>query len=401
MSTSNLNRLDLDAKGLLAAKRQPFDFQWPIRLIFGRDASKGLGALMAEYGGQRALLVSDRGVASAGHTSRAAASLGASGIKVFQFEDVDENPTTRHVERAAAFARSRGIDCIVGIGGGSALDTAKGANFLVTNGGRMEDYWGVGKAREQMLPMIAIPTTSGTGAETQSFAIIVNEDTGQKMACGDKKALCKAAILDPVLTMTLPPQVTAASGIDAISHAVESWVSKPRNAVSCMFAGQAWTCLASAYDTVARTPEDLEARSDMLIGASLAGAAIEHSMLGAAHACANPLTAQIKMAHGAAVGLMLPHAVRFNGAVCDGLYRDLLDLGGFAANPGERPSEALADWLAARLHVHGLPKRLSEIGVSLADIPQLAEQASKQWTAQFNPRQVSLEDFKRLYEAAF
>ena len=210
------------------------------------------------------MLVSDRGVVEAGHAARAAASLEASGIKVFLFDEVDENPTTRHVDQATAFARSCGIDCIVGIGGGSAVDTAKGANFLITNGGRMEDYWGVGKANKPMLPMIAIPTTAGTGAETQSFALIVNEETHQKMACGDKKALCKAAILDPVLTLTLPPEVTAASGIDAISHAVESWVSKPRNAVSCMFAGKAWSCLAGAYDKAAVSPQDIEVRSDML-----------------------------------------------------------------------------------------------------------------------------------------
>jgi len=378
-----------------------FDFQFPGRLIFGEDSVNQLGALMVEHGGQRALLVSDPGVAAAGHTSTAAESLQAAGIEVFSFEDIDENPTTRHVESVTSFARSKRVDCIVGIGGGSAIDTAKGANFLITNGGKMEDYWGHGKASKPMLPMIAVPTTAGTGTETQSFALIVNEETKQKMACGDKKALCKAVILDPKLTLSKPPLVTASSGIDAISHVVESWVSKPRNAVSCMFGAQAWCCLSGAFDTVASSPHDIDARSRMLIGASLAGAAIENSMLGAAHSCANPLTMRYNMAHGVAVGLMLPHVVRFNATECNPLYFDLLLRGGLHPDSERSAGEFLADWVSGRLESHGLPSRLSEVGVSAEDIPGLASEASNEWTARFNPRPVSAQDFVSLYEAAF
>jgi alcohol dehydrogenase len=393
MSASNINSLEVDSPPLQSATQVPFDFHWPVRLVFGCDSLNKLGELMSEYGGRRALVVSDQGVVTAGHTARAIASLEASDIEVFLFDKVDENPTTRHVDQATTFARENKIDCIVGIGGGSSVDTAKGANFLITNGGRMEDYWGVGKAKKPMLPMIAIPTTAGTGAETQSFALIVNEETGQKMACGDKKALCKAAILDPNLTLTLPSEVTAASGIDAISHVVESWVSKPRNAISCMFASQAWSSLVGAYDLVATAPQDIEARSGMLIGAALAGAAIEHSMLGAAHSCANPITARLPITHGVAVGVMLPHIVRFNAPVCGELYGELLARGGIAISSGASAAETLADWLTERLQCHGLPVRLSDIGVSAVDLPEMALQASKQWTAEFNPQPVSLEDF--------
>ena len=400
MSVSDYEHLAIIAEDLSSFAQKPFDFQQPPRMIFGQDSLDGLGALILEYGGQGALLVSDPGVAAAGHVASAVASLEASGIDVFSFEEIDENPTTRHVENATSFARSNRVDCIVGIGGGSAIDTAKGANFLISNGGKMEDYWGYGKASKPMLPMIAVPTTAGTGTETQSFALIVNEETNQKMACGDKKSLCKVVILDPQLTLSKPARVTAASGIDAISHVVESWVSKPRNAISCMFGAQAWWCLSSAFDSLATSPQNLEARSRMLIGASLAGAAIEHSMLGAAHSCANPLTARYKTAHGVAVGVMLPHVVRFNGAECDGLYAELLARGGFQ-NLSEQPASAfLADWILGRLETHGLPTRLSEIGVSTADIPDLALQASKEWTAQFNPRGVTVEDFETLYQTA-
>ena len=400
MSASHYENLAITTEDISTLAQKPFDFQYPGRLIFGQDSLNQLGGLMLEHGGRRALLVSDPGVVAVGHASAAVATLEAAGIEVFSFEEIDENPTTRHVENATSFARSNRVDCIVGIGGGSAIDTAKGANFLITNGGRMEDYWGYGKASKPMLPMIAVPTTAGTGTETQSFALIVNEETNQKMACGDKKALCKAVVLDPKLTLSKPARVTAASGIDAISHAVESWVSKPRNAISCMFGAQAWWCLSGAFDTVASSPQDIEARSRMLIGASLAGSAIENSMLGAAHSCANPLTARYKATHGVAVGLMLPHVVRYNGTECGALYADLLARGGFRLVSEQSAAEFLADWIWGRLETHGLPTRLSEIGASLADIPDLASEASKQWTAQFNPRPVTIEDFESLYEAA-
>ena len=401
MSVSDYEHLAIAAEDLSSFAENPFDFHYPPRLIFGQDSLDRLGAMMLDQEGRRALLVSDPGVAAAGHASRAVASLEEAGIEVFVFEEIDENPTTRHVENLTTFARSTRVDCIVGVGGGSVIDTDRGANFLITNGGRMEDYWGYGKAPEPMLPMIAVPTTAGTGTETQSFAVIVNEETNQKMACGDKNALCKVVILDPKLTLSKPARVTAASGIDAISHVVESWVSKPRNAISCMFAAQAWWCLSGAFDSVAASPQNIEARSRMLIGASLAGAAIEHSMLGAAHSCANPLTARYHTAHGVAVGLMLPHVVRFNGAECDALYAELLARGGFQLVSEQSASEFLAVWISGRLETHGLPTRLSEIGASMADVPDLALQASEQWTAQFNPRQVALEDFETLYETAF
>jgi alcohol dehydrogenase len=380
---------------------RPFDMHWPTRIVFGPDTLERLGSLTRENDGTRTLLVSDPGVSAAGHASRAAKLLEAAGIQVFSFDAIDENPTTRHVDRATEFAREVGIDSIVGIGGGSAIDVAKGVNFLITNGGSMEDYWGEGKATKPMLPMIAVPTTAGTGTETQSFALIVNAETRQKMACGDKKAMCRAVILDPLLTLTMPQRVTAASGIDAISHVVESWVSSRGIPISRMFCGQAWACMVGSFDTVAESPKDLEARSNMLLGAALAGAAIENSMLGIAHSCANPLTARYNTVHGVAVGLMLPHVIRFNAVECDAAYAELMIRGGLPYATGAPAGEFLADWIAARLQTHGLPQRLSEVGVDRSALPELAGMASMQWTAQFNPRRADVADLEGLYELAF
>ena len=156
------------------------------------------------------------------------------------FEGVEENPTTAHVEAGLAVAKQFRPDLIVGLGGGSSMDCAKGINFLYSCGGRMQDYWGEGKATGPMLPMIAVPTTAGTGSETQSYALVADAETHVKMACGDKRAAFRAAILDPELTLTQPPRVTALTGIDAIAHAIESYVTKRRNSLSLLFSREAW-----------------------------------------------------------------------------------------------------------------------------------------------------------------
>src|SRR5262249_32823806 len=172
------------------------------------------------------------------------------------------------------------------------LDCAKGINFLLTNGGRIEDYRGYGKAATPLLPMIGIPTTAGTGSEAQSYAVISDEATHMKMACGAPSGAVRSAILDPELTLTAPRRVTAMAGYDAIAHAVETSVTLRRNPLSDALSHQAWHLLDGAFEQALAAPEDLEARSAMLAGAHLAGMAIEQSMLGAAHACSNPLTAR-------------------------------------------------------------------------------------------------------------
>ena len=160
------------------------------------------------------------------------------------------------------------------------------------------DYKGTGRATRPMLPMIAVPTTSGTGSEAQSYALIADAATHMKMACGDPKAACKIALLDPELTLSMPPAVTAATGVDALSHAVESYVCTRRNTVSTLFAEQSFQLLERGLPQVLRAPRELVARSEMLLGAHLAGAAIENSMLGATHALANPLSAHCGLTHG-------------------------------------------------------------------------------------------------------
>ncbi len=380
----------------------PFDFHPRTRIVFGAGKIDALGELAAELGAARAVVISDTGVVAAGHAQRAIDSLAACGMQTELFDGVEENPTTDHVDAGLAVAREFRPDLLVGVGGGSSMDCTKGINILYSCGGRMQDYWGVDKAARPMLPAIAVPTTAGTGSETQSFALISDATTHVKMACGDKNASFRVAVLDPVLTVTQPARVTALTGVDAMAHAVETYVTKRRNAVSMAFSREAWRLLAENFSRVLDEPHNLTARSGMQLGASFAGLAIENSMLGAAHALANPLTARFGVVHGQAVGLMLPHVVRFNGEVFGQWYRDLLECtaGGDGMPAPDSGAAGLADYLGGLAEKAGLARRLSQCGVTEDALSELASEAASQWTGQFNPRDVDRASLQALYEQA-
>lgn len=377
-----------------------FDFFPLTRVVFGPGTLARLGELTRELGGRRVLVVTDPGLEAAGHPSRALESLLTAGLHPFLFDGVEENPTTRHVHACLTFARKNRIDFIVAVGGGSSMDCAKGVNFLLSNGGEMIDYKGFGKATKPMLPSIGVPTTAGTGSESQSYALIADDRSHLKMACGDRKAAFKVAILDPEVTVSQPRLVTAVTGIDALTHAIESYVCTRRNALSQMLSHEAWRLLEANFETVLQQPDDIDSRGQMQLGANLAGMAIENAMLGAAHACANPLTAHYGITHGVAVGILLPHVIRFNTPVASSLYADLAHEVGLINGDASAAGEVLARRIADLMKAAGLPTRLSECGVSPGIFSVLAEEASQQWTGKFNPRPAGEADLLALYEAA-
>lgn len=365
------------------------------RLVFGSNEIDRLGELVAELGCRRVLLVTDAGLRAAGHVDRAVAALQAEEIAVAVFDDVTVNPNTRHVADGVSRASEHVADGLIGLGGGSPLDCAKAINFVLTGGGQMEDYWGSGKATEPMLPSIGVPTTAGTGSEAQSYALISQEGSGVKMACGDRKAKFRTVILDPALAATVPVEVARLSGIDAVSHVMESYVSLRANPISRMLATEAWRLLDRSLDTVLAGRGDEETWGDMLLGAHLAGASIEHSMLGAAHACANPLTQRFNLIHGVAVGLMLPWVMRFNEQVAADLYLNL-HRAASVSNDG-----ALLDRVERLRSGAGLQRGLRDYGIPQDCLHELAEEAARQWTAGFNPRPVGRAELVELYEAAY
>jgi len=305
------------------------------------------------------------------------------------------------VENGIAFVAPLQIDSIIGLGGGSSMDCAKGINFLLTNGGRMSDYRGYGKATQPMLPMIAIPTTAGTGSEAQSYALISDAETHVKMACGDPKAAFGVAVLDPALTISQPRSITATSGFDAIAHAVETYVTTRRNPLSELFSREAWRLLEPNYERVLSEPNNITARGAMQLGAFYAGVAIENSMLGATHACANPLTARYGTAHGAAIAMLLPTVVRWNEKTGTD-YNPLLSWSSIAGrNNDSSPGDALARRLEELSEAGGLRTNLRSAGISESELPELAADAAEQWTGTFNPRPLDIQGAIEIYRCAY
>ena len=377
----------------------PFDFQLGTRVVFGPGSLTKLTELARDLVFTRTLVVADAGIVATGQVDRVSACLRDAGSEPSFFHDFDANPDSRMVEAGRAGASASRVDSIVAVGGGSSLDCAKGINFVLSNGGTMKDYWGHGKATRPMLPAIGIPMTAGTGSEAQQYAIISDAETHVKMACGDEKAAFRVAILDPELTVSQPRAVTAVTGYDALSHAVESYVTSKRTAISALFAREAWRLLEANYESVLERPDDLDARGAMLLGSHEAGIAIEQSMLGATHACANPLTARFGTTHGVAIAVMLPHVVRWNAEVVWDRYAELLRASG--RDPGARPGETLATRLEQLARLGGLASSLQELGVPRERLHALSSDAATQWTGTFNPRPFDAAAALALYEKAY
>jgi len=372
------------------------------RFIHGHGCVKYLHEFILGLGVQRVLLVTDPGLVDAGHAGEVAGILNEAGIVVTVFDAVVENPTTLEVDRCVAAARIGDVEAIIGLGGGSVLDTAKGCNFILSNGGVMKDYWGVGKAHKPMLPFIAIPTTAGSGSESQSFALIADAESHVKMACGDSKAMPSVTLLDPALTLTQSPRVTACTGIDALAHALESAVTVKRNPDSWPYSVAAFRLCVNNLGVVMSDPQNIEARYAMQLAAAYAGLAIERSMLGAAHAAANPLTAHFGIVHGQAIAAVLPAVIRYNSGQAEvaQLYAQLAIEAGIVQV--DTPAATAVDVLAATVYdliqCTGLETRLGRLGVPQAWLPRLADEADMQWTARFNPRPISAPDFAAIYQ---
>ncbi len=377
----------------------PFDFQPRTRIVFGQGAIDRLGQLARGLGFKRTLVVADRGIAEAGYVTTSAGLLESAGIEVLTFQEFGHSPDTLMVEAGRDVAQPWNPDSVIAIGGGSSLDCAKAINFLLANGGALGDYRGYGKAAQPLLPFIAVPTTAGSGSEAQSYTVVSDASTHTRLECGDPSAAARIALLDPELTFTSPHHVTAMAGFDAIAHAVETAVAVRRTPMSDTFSHRAWRLLNEGFERVLLHPADAEARAVMQLGAHFAGLAVEHSMLGAAHACAAPLTARYAVQHGLALAILLPHVVRWNGGVVSDRYAALLN------SPRRRARDQdAAETLAARLEdlaaAAGLGLRLADSGVDQGDLAELAAEAAQQLAGTFNPRPFDVEGALEIYRAA-
>jgi alcohol dehydrogenase len=364
------------------------------RLVCGAGCLSELPKLVS--GRQSLALFTDSGLRSAGHPQRAVALLEGSGHKVAVFDSTEENPDSLHVEKARDFISTVRPEVIVALGGGSSMDIAKAANLIHSCGGRVGDFHGYGKATGPLLPMVGIPTTTGTGSEAQSYAVIVDRQTHLKMACGNQGMLFGTVILDPELALSQPRSVAAVTALDAISHSLEAAVTTARNPLSLSYAREAWRLLSANFDRLLARTADVATMGAMQWGAFLAGAAIEQSMLGACHAMANPLTAHYGLTHGVAIGLMLPTVIRHNSRVAAADYEHLAREAGLRQASAEGLARQVEEWRAAA----GMPSSLGACGVRDGILPILAEEASQQWTGRFNPEPLNDADFLKLYRSA-
>lgn len=381
----------------------PFTFQVPSNILFESGASQKVAELAAEFGAQRILLVTDRGVRDAGLTRAAEDALKAAGRDLVLFEDVLADPPSDVIERAVALCRDERIDLVLSIGGGSALDTAKLVAYLARSGDRLDDIYGVGLAKGQRLPLLLVPTTAGTGSEVTPIAIVTTPTT-EKKGVVSPRLLPDWAILDPELTLGLPSHVTAATGIDAMVHAIEAYTSRHRkNPMSDQLARQALALLSQNIREVCRNGGNLEARAQMLLGSMLAGMAFANAPVAAVHALAYPIGAIFHVPHGLSNALVLMVVLRFNLPAAEALYAELAPIIDPEAS-GLSTSEAarrFVDSLAAICRDCKVPASLAEVGVRESDLPRLAEDAMKQTRLLVNnPREVTYPDAFAIYSEA-
>ena len=384
------------------AAMNPFTFQTTPNVLFEPGAAQKIAGLVSGFGARRVLFVTDKGVRGTGLTRAAEASL-AEAAELTVFEDVVADPPAQVVEAAVALAQEKQVEAVVSIGGGSALDTAKLVAYLARSEDRLDDIYGVGLAKGQRLPLLLAPTTAGTGSEVTPIAIVTTPTT-EKKGVVSARLLPDWAILDPELTLGLPAPVTAATGIDAMVHAIEAYTSRhKKNPISDQLARQALALLSANIREACRNGSDREARGAMLLGSMLAGMAFANAPVAAVHALAYPIGAIFHVPHGLSNALVLMGVLRFNLPEAQGLYAELapvLDPGTQSLPVPER-AQAFVDALADICRDCGVPASLAEVGVSEADLPRLAEDAMKQTRLLVNnPREVTYRDAYAIYSEA-
>jgi len=372
------------------------------RIVFGAGAADQIGKYAQETGKLRALLVTDPGLSKAGIAGSIADRLKADGFEVAIFDGVEPNPTDQNVAAGVAHLKQLGDAVVIALGGGSSMDCAKAIALLARNEGHPREYSYGCKPKQPGAPVIAIPTTAGTGSETNLVGVITDTERHRKLYVAHPSVQPRISVLDPNLTLGLPAFPTATCGFDVLTHAIEAFTSRASNpysdGVAIQAATMAWTHLPRAFANGA----DLEARSQMLMASAMAAIAFNVAGLGAAHGTGHPISARFHTAHGQTLATMLPHVMRFNLDTRATKYAEIAVAIG-AAKPGATDVDnakaciAAIEGLVQRL---GLRKSLKDFGVSGKDIGPLVEDALQDMTMRTNPRKVSADDAKAMFEAA-
>ncbi len=385
-----------------ALAEQTFMFNIPSVNLLGVGAAKQAGEQAKKLGGKKVLLVTDKGLVKLGVAGDIQANLEASGMQVVLFDGAEPNPTDKNVEAGLQVYQDNGCDLIVSLGGGSSHDCAKALGVVATNGGSIRDYEGLFKITKPCPPKIAINTTAGTGSEMTFFCVITNTDTHVKMPIAGPQVTPTVAINDPLLMVGLPPALTAATGMDALTHAIEAYVSIIANPITDACALQAIELVAKYLRKAVANGQNLEARDRMAYAEFLAGMAFNNASVGCVHSMAHQLGGYYNLPHGVCNAILLPVVEQYNLIACPERFRDI------AIAMGENV-EGLSDMDAAEKAIEamrrlsadvGIPTGIGGLGVKESDFPVLAENAFKDICTLTNPRLINVEKIAALYKAA-
>ncbi len=380
-----------------------FEFSLGARVLYKAGLAAEIGTEVQRLGAKRALIVADKGVTAAGLLTMVDQGLSESIEVVGIFDDVPANSSVQVVEQGAALAQELGADLLVAVGGGSPIDTAKCMRILMTLGGSLLDYQGYNLLEQRLVPMVAIPTTAGTGSEVTPFAVIRDEDQHLKLTFASPFLVPELAILDPEMTRTMPARLTAATGMDALTHAIETFVSTDNNPFSDSLALQAIDMISSHLRAATHTGNDLEARGQMLIASCMAGLAFSNGFLGIVHALAHAVGGKFPVHHGTANAIFLPHGMQFNSVIVPNRYVRIARALGVNAG-GRTETEVIADGIEAVRTLNsdcGLPSRLRDVGVPQEALDELAETALTDAAIFNNPRSASIEELQAILHEAW
>ncbi len=382
--------------------RKISNFQIVPEIIFGEGAASQLGSAAKKFG-SRVLLVVDPAIVKAKLLEPLTAPLRSEGLRVFTFSDVEPEPWVETADEAGRIAREEKCDSVIGAGGGSAMDVAKAAAVLATNPGKASDYQGLDLVKKPGLAKIMVPTTAGTGSEVTFTSVLSRKKPKMKAGINGKYLFPEIAVLDPALTLTVPPLVTATTGMDALTHAIEAYTSLQASPMSDTTAREAIKLIGANLRTAVHEGENLTARSNMLLGSLLAGTAIANAGVGAVHALAYPLGGSFRVPHGTANGLLLSYVMQFNVSGCAEKYADVALLLGMSDN-GDKP-DILAGRAISAVTKLGedikIPRRLRELNIEEKYFPEMADSAMKvSRPLENNPRKVGKEEAIAIYAEA-
>lgn len=383
---------------------QSFTVTQPTRIQFGVGSINNLAKTVQDFNGSKVFLVMDPALIKTGIANQITAPLDNAGLPYVVYDTIDPEPGLKLADKGYKLAKSSGCDCVIGAGGGSAMDVAKAVAILLTNGGKAADYLGLDKITKRGAPKIMVPTSAGTGAEVTFTAVFINEKTGSKGGMNGDPLYPEAAILDPMLTLSLPPKVTAYTGIDALTHALEAYTSTQAHTISEMYSLEAIKLISRNLPKAYANGSNLEARSALLMGSLLGGKALATAGVGLVHAMAYPMGGMFGIAHGLANAILLPYVIEYN------LIGNMEKFASLAAILGKKTTdmttrEAAERCVEALFELNadvGIPGTLQDIDIPVEQLPEMARIAlTVTRPVENNPRQPTLDDVINIYQMAY